>query len=167
MHWSNGKVHGNLTVGDTLYISDYKYTAIYGQYGKIYFANQDQDTVLYGNNTDIITLNRFRADSEYGGSYLRSKKNVRIESGAITLDEPPDDIGAGMRLISNNGPLYIESTGDGFAVHIKSDKSAVDIDAGTYINLMADSGIKIGARSYGTSLPNYGQEGQIFFKVIS
>lgn len=154
MHWDNGKFHKDITVGGTVYITDHKHVGIFGAKDYTQYGEPTVHSYLYGNDIGIVANNKFFADSN-AGSNLWSKQYIHIEAGSTSANHGSSN-GTGIEIISKNGPTLINS-----------DSNAVNITAGTYINLNGGAGITINNSSYGTSLPSSGVEGRVFFKLIS
>lgn len=55
MHWSNGKFHKDIIVGEKVFITDHKHVAISGNDTSITFGDLNNGifTKLYGNNVQI------------------------------------------------------------------------------------------------------------------
>lgn len=154
MHWNNAKIDKDITIGGTAYITDHKHVAIFGTKDYTQYGEPDVHSYVYGKDVGIVANNKFFADSN-AGSNLWSKQYVRIEAGSSSANHNSDS-GAGIEIVSKNG-----------AALLKSEGYAINITAGTYLNLNSNSGITINNVSYGTSLPSSGVEGQVFFKLIS
>lgn len=154
MHWDNGRIHKDLTVGNRVYITDHKHIAIFGTKDYTGYGEQTVNSYIYGKDVAITANNKFYSDSMVG-SNLWSKQYIHIEAGSDTTNHGSDN-GVGIEIVSKNGPAVINAN-----------NNPVNITAGTYVNLNGTSGITINNSSYGTSLPSSGVEGRMFFKLIS
>lgn len=187
MHWSNGKFHETITVVDRMYITDHKHIAVYGTKDYTGFGETGINSYLYGKDVGVTANNKYYSDSQ-AGSNLWSKKYIRLEAGSSEANHGSEN-GSGIEIVSKNGKVLLSA--EGYEATIKSTSSGVSISAGSnlnmnagtyanvtaktyanitagsYINLNAGSGIVVNNGSYGTSLPSYGTEGQMFFKLIS
>lgn len=163
MHWNNGKFHESITVIDKVYITDHKHSAIYGGKDFIGYGESGINSYMYGKDIGLAANNKFYSDSTAGSS-VWSKKYVHIEAGSTTANHGSDS-DTGIVIVSKNGAALLSA--EGYNTDVKSTNKAVNISAGTYINLNGTSGITINNSSYGTSLPTSGTEGRIFFKLIS
>ena len=177
MHWNNGKIHESITVSERVYITDHKHSAICGGKDFIEYGQLDINTVIFGNNMDIISNDKMHLYSD-GGIDALTSKYVKIISGTDNIDITND---IGIDIVSKNGTLDI--VGDGYEVTIQSNNNNINvlssdnifissdsntnITTGEYINLNAGKGITISNVNYGTSLPLTGVEGRVFFKLIS
>lgn len=153
MHWNNGRFHGDITVGKTIFITDHKHVAILGTKDYTSFGDTITNTNMYGKNINIDSSNKLTAGSKTG-SNLWSNEYIRIESGVVA---PDANDGNGIKIASSNGNISI----------ITNNSDSINIDSGNYLNLKSKNGITVNNVSYGTTLPTSGVEGQIFFKLIS
>ena len=163
MHWNNGKFHQDITVGGVVYITDHKHAAISGTKDYTQYGEPDVHSYVYGKDVGLVANNKFFADSN-AGSNLWSKQYIHIEAGSSSANHGSNN-GSGIEIISKNGVALFSA--EGYDTTIKSNNNAVNITAGTYVNLNGLSGITINNSSYGTSLPTSGVEGRVFFKLIS
>lgn len=155
MHAVDSGIDYNLSVGDTIYITEHRHKAVYGDENSIKYGELEVNSYVYGKNVGLTADNKLFADSTKGTN-LGSNKYVRIESGFNAVNHTSTSSGFGIEIVSKNGDTLVSS--EGHSTTVKSTK---------YVNLNSGSGVTINNVSYGTTLPSSGVEGQIFFKLIS
>ena len=155
MHWNNGRFHENITVGKTIYITDHKHVAVFGDSNYVGYGSAKVDSYVYGKNVVIDAAVKGCIKSQDGNS-IQSKKFILIQAGSNLTDYKLYN-GLGIELNSNEHSTTIKST-----------DNTVNIIAGTHINLSSNHGVTLNNISYGTTLPTDNNvEGKIFFKLIS
>ena len=161
MHWETGEFHKNVLFETEAYITPHKHLAISGSATTVYFGNRKSNTTLFGRNTrvyaeDTISLEAVETITE-------NAKKVCIETNNYSIiDDSCSIILTAGRAMSLNAKNHI---------NIKSHESAVNIASKSHISLTPGTSIIITDYNrnviYGPSLPNTGEEGRIFFKLIS
>lgn len=89
MHWSNGRFHENILVGQTIYVTDHKHVAVFGttdytgfgeyginsnMYGKDITITSNQNLNINSNNGDII----INSNGDNKSTYIKSANYVNI-----------------------------------------------------------------------------------------
>lgn len=142
MHCNNGKFHEYITVGTNIYMTEHKHVGILGNVNYTQFGEYGINSYLVGNDVDVD-----------GNKILVQGQN----SIYITSPKGPIDLDAKQSLSMTSEDI----------TSIKSMNKSVNINAKTYVNLNAESGITVPESCYGTTVPSSGVEGQVFFKLIS
>lgn len=80
MHWNNGKFHENITVGQTVYITDHKHIAISGGINFVEFGESVVNTNVKGNNITITANRKLSANASDGIEIIAKGGDMLIQS---------------------------------------------------------------------------------------
>lgn len=156
MHWDNGRFHKDLIVGESIYLTDYKFNGISGSISAITFGDSTVRSNLYGKNITIEAAEN---------ANLKANGTVEIEANDIGVMSN-NNIGIRSKTASivTDVDLGIQSN----KVNIISTGNDINIESAQNIKLNVGNAITISSTNYGTTLPTTGNsEGRIFFKLIS
>jgi uncharacterized protein (DUF2345 family) len=143
MHWNNGKFHENITVGQTVYVTDHKHIAIHGTKDYTTFGEYETKSNIYGKSIAITANDEVSIQSNNKSISNTAKTNMSFTAGGYV------DTKAGTYMnISANDAIVIQSNNKSIYNTAKTSISNiagnyVDTKAGTYININANDEVLI------------------------
>lgn len=187
MHWNTGTFHGPITVEKEVYITEFKYPAISGEFEAITYSSDKVTTTVLGKGVNVkstvgITAeanNDISVTSKTGSITITSNKGVTVRPGANGYFLISDQTNAVVSINSVKGEITLEChknniddshnriniAENDIVVHTESGN--VKLEANEYIEINPKKGTTLASNMYGNQLPSSGIQGQLFFKLIA